>query len=75
MDSNDVLRENYDQEPGTLDAKGRKAIHDMTLDEKLDEVLAIGRATQDLVEKFFTDFASGNIQLPGPLGLFAKMMK
>lgn len=60
-------------EPRTVDEKGRPAINEMTLDEKLDEVLAINRATQDLVMKFFDDFASG--KMGGMMGMMGKLLK
>ena len=57
------------------DEKGRLPLEQMTLEEMARENLAIARATQDLVEKFFTDLMSGKVALPGPLGMFAKFMK
>lgn len=60
-------------EPRTVDDKGRPAINEMTLDEKLDEILAINRATQDLVMKFFDDFASG--KMGGMMGMMGKLLK
>lgn len=56
------------------DEKGRLPLETMTPEEMARESLAIARATQDLVEKFFADLMSGQLSLPGPLGMFAKMM-
>lgn len=54
------------------DSKGRMNIPAMTTDEKLDEVLAIARATQDLVEKFMDDLSTG--KLGGMMGMMGRLM-
>ena len=55
------------------DEKGRKKIEIMTDREIIEEQLAISRATQDLVEKFFNDFASG--KMGGMMGMMGKFLK
>lgn len=57
----------------TLDSKGRVRPDLMSDSDKLTEMLAIARATQDLVEKFFNDFASG--KMGGMMGMMGKLMK
>lgn len=57
---------------GDVDEKGRPLIANMTDSEKLSEILAIGRSTQDLVEKFFNDFSSG--KMGGMMGMLGKFM-
>lgn len=54
------------------DAKGRPAIMHLSDREILEEQLAILRATQDLVEQFFSDFSSG--KMGGMMGTLGKMM-
>lgn len=55
-----------------IDDKGRILPAYLSQEEKLDEVLAIARATQDLVERFLNDFMSGKIG--GPMGMLGKLM-
>jgi hypothetical protein len=57
---------------GAVDDKGRTALSLMTDAEKITELLAIGRATQDLVERFVEDFSSG--KMGGMLGMMGKLM-
>jgi hypothetical protein len=57
-----------------VDDKGRRKVTLMSADECAQETLAIARAVQDTVEKFFTDMQTGKLSLPGPLGMMMKMM-
>jgi hypothetical protein len=57
------------------DAKGRLRLSEMSERDMAEETLAIARATQDMVEKFFEDLTTGKLNLPGPLGMLSKFMK
>lgn len=56
----------------TTDNKGRPLVRTMSDREIAEENLIILRATQDMIEQFFADFASG--KMGGAMGMLGKLM-
>lgn len=72
--NNDVFPEqSADDRKALLQAQALQP-SEMTDSEKLTEILVINREIQSLVSNFFDDMMSGKMNVPGPLGMFFKMM-